>query len=257
MYDKELEVALAAVDSAEKVVLHYLDAGVRAELKDDQTPVTAADREAEETIQRVIRKTFPEHNFYGEEGEKADLRNHRGWTWIIDPIDGTRAYVRGNPLFSTLLALMHDGEVVVGVSNMPLMHEQMWATATGGAFLNGKRVQVSRVGRLSDGYLSFGSPNRFGDIGRAEQFMELCSKMESKRGYGDAWSYHLVAQGKIDVMAEPAVHLWDIAPFKLIVEEAGGRLTDLDGRDVRLATTTALATNGLLHDDVVRVMRAP
>lgn len=247
-----LEVALGAVKSAEEVITKYMDQGVRAELKEDQSPVTVADREAEEIIKRVVGAKFPSHTFYGEEGEKVDLHNHRGFTWIIDPIDGTKSYLRGNPLFSTLVALLHDGEFVLGLSNAPLMRETVWAEKGHGCYLNGNQVHVSGVEAVPDAYMSYGSLKLFAKRGQLEPLEKLAESVRWARGIGDFWSYHLLAQGKLDVMVEADTKLWDIAAFKVIVEEAGGRFTQLDGGGVGEATYSALATNGRLHDEVLQ-----
>jgi histidinol-phosphatase len=246
-----LAIALNAVKEAEKVILKYLDQGVRAELKDDQSPVTIADREAEEIIKNTILAAFPDHTFYGEEGEKVNLENHQGYTWIIDPIDGTKSYLRGNPLFATQLALLHDGEFILGISNAPLLKELLYAEKGKGCFLNDNPVHVSDVTTIDQAYMSFGSLKYFTKHDNIQQLLELAEEARWARGIGDFWSYHLLVQGKLDIMIEADTKLWDIAAMKVIVEEAGGRFTQLDGQDVSQATRTALATNGSTHDAVV------
>src|SRR5688572_24501405 len=161
MKSELLAVALQAVKEAEKVILKYLDQDIRSELKEDSSPVTVADREAEEIIKKVILSKFPDHTFYGEEGEKVDLNNHQGYTWIIDPIDGTKSYLRRSPLFATQLALLHDGEFVIGVSNAPLLGELVYAEKGQGCFLNDVRISVSVANAVQDSYLSFGSLKYF------------------------------------------------------------------------------------------------
>ena len=247
-----LSTALDAVRAAEDVILKYLETGVRAELKADQSPVTEADREAEEIIKATIRKKFPDHTFFGEESEKANLSNHQGYTWIIDPIDGTKSYLRKNPLFSTLLALMHDGEFVLGVSNAPLMKELLYAEKGEGCYLNGERVSVSKIDAIPDAYLSYGSLKLFERHQAVAPLVSLASSVKWGRGIGDFWSYHLLAQGKLDIMVEPDTKLWDVAAFTVIISEAGGTMTQLDGQPVNGATTTALATNGPLHNSIVQ-----
>jgi histidinol-phosphatase len=251
MKSEYLTVALEAVKAAERVILKYLDTGVVAELKSDQSPVTIADKEAEETIKRTILANFPDHTFFGEEGEKTDLASHAGFTWIIDPIDGTKSYLRGNPLFATQLALMHDGEFVVGVSNAPLLGELVYAEKGKGCFLNDTPISVSEVARLTDAYMSFGSLKYFAQTGRDAALMTLASQARWARGIGDFWSYHLLAAGKLDIMIEPVTKLWDIAALSVIVTEAGGTCTELDGSPITYSTTTMLATNGRLHKEIV------
>jgi histidinol-phosphatase len=246
-----MEAALAAVKTAEEIILKYFNSGVQTELKDDLSPVTVADRQAEEAIKQVISSTFPGNSFYGEEGEKTDLSNHRGFTWIIDPIDGTKSYIRGTPLFATELALMHDGELVLGVSNAPMLTELMYAERGKGCYLNGKRVKVSEVDKVEDSYLSFGNLNYFAKHGNAAALLKLAQDVRWSRGIGDLWSYHLLAQGKLDIVIEAQTKLWDIAALTVIVEEAGGRFTQLDGNLVGAKAKSALASNGWIHDEVL------
>lgn len=251
MKSELLSVALQAVQEAEKVILTYLDQDVRSELKDDLSPVTIADREAEEIIKKTILGQFPEHSFYGEEGEKIDLQNHSGFTWIIDPIDGTKSYLRRNPLFATQLALLHNGEFIIGVSNAPLLHETIYAEKGQGCFLNGQRISVSAVDSIADSYMSFGSLKYFTKHGNIQQLLALAEQVRWARGIGDFWSYHLLAAGKLDIMIEADTKLWDIAAMKVIIEEAGGAVTQLDGDPVNHLTTTFLATNGKTHKQIV------
>lgn len=251
-----LEVALQAVAAAEQVILKYLDEGVKAELKEDLSPVTVADREAEEIIKQTILAKFPDHTFYGEEGEKIDLTDHQGYTWIIDPIDGTKCYVRSSPLFATQLALLHDGEFILGVSNAPLLQELVYAEKGQGCFMNGKRISVTDTSDVNESYVSFGSLKYFIKQGTIDQLLSLTENARWSRGIGDFWSYHLLAQGMLDVMIEASTKLWDIAAMKVIIEEAGGCVSQLDGQPVDHQTTAFLATNGVLHDEIVRLFAA-
>jgi len=246
-----LSVAIKAVKAAETAILHYLDEGVLAELKADQSPVTIADKEAEEIIKHTILAQFPDHTFFGEEGEKVDLSNHKGYTWIIDPIDGTKSYLRKNPLFATQLALMHDGELIIGVSNAPLLKELVYAEKGKGSFLNDKPVHVSNIESVNNAYMSFGSLKYFKQTNTMDALMDLAENALWARGIGDFWSYHLLIQGKLEVMIEPVTKLWDIAAMTVIVSEAGGRLTQLDGAAITHDATTALATNGVIHEEIV------
>lgn len=248
MHSDYLTTALQATKAAEAVIMHYFGTNPKTQTKADLSPVTIADQEAEETIKKVIKQAFPSHTFYGEEGEKADLTHHRGYTWIIDPIDGTKNYIRGMPLFATLLALLHDGELILGVSNAPAMGELMYAEKGQGCYMNDQRVLVAKTATLEDAYLSFGSVKYFERRELTSSLAELIThRVKWARGIGDFWSYHLLAQGKIDIMIEAETKLWDIAPFKVIIEEAGGRLTQLDGAPMSPAAASCLATNGILH----------
>jgi histidinol-phosphatase len=250
-----LPVAIKAVKQAELVILNYYgQSSLRVRTKSDQTPVTEADKAAEEIIEETIHAEFPDHTFFGEEGEKADLNNHSGFTWIIDPIDGTKSFIRGFPLFGTLLALLHDGELIVGVSNAPAWGELICAAKGEGTFLNGKKVHVSTVGNLTDAYLSNGRLSYFEELGKVPQLLDVSRPAKWARGMGDFWMYHLVSEGKIDVMMEASVKFWDIAAAKVIIEEAGGKMTQLDGNPITYQSTTVLATNGLLHQKIVKAM---
>lgn len=250
-----LTTGLEAVKAAEEVILRYLKDGFTTEFKQDLSPVTIADKEAEHVIKQVISEHFPEHTFHGEEGEKEDLSNHHGYSWVIDPIDGTKNFMRGNPNFATLLALMHNGELILGISNMPLMNELMYAEKGAGSYLNGERVHVSDISKLDEAYLSHGSLKYFMRTNTIDQLLEISTEVRQTRGFADAWSYHLLAQGKLEVMIEPYCRLWDIAPAKVIIEEAGGRFTQLDGQPISPDSTTALATNGKLHDTLLAKFR--
>lgn len=255
MKSEYLTTGLEAVKEAEAVTLKYLDQDVREQLKEDQSPVTVADQEAEEAIKSCILSKFPDHTFYGEEGEKIDLTNHQGFTWIIDPIDGTKSYLRKNPLFATQLALLKDGELIVGISNAPLLNELLYAEKGFGCFLNDRRVRVSQVTEIKEAYASFGSLRYFAQNGNLDALVQIASDAKWARGLGDFWSYHLLVQGKLEVMIEANTKLWDIAALKVIVEEAGGRMTQLDGGDINPSTHTALATNSLLHDTIVNIFQ--
>jgi histidinol-phosphatase len=251
MKSEYLTVALEAVEAAEQVILQYLKHGAESHTKADLSPVTVADQEAEEIIKSTIRQHFPDHTFYGEEGEKVDLENHKGYTWIIDPIDGTKSFMRQIPLFATQLALLKDGELVLGVSNAPVLKERMYAEKGQGCYLNGERVQVGDAAQLTDAYASFGGLKHFAKTDMLDGIIALSKTAQWPRGIGDFWSYHLLAQGKIDVMIEASTKLWDIAALKVIVEEAGGRFTQLDGQPITTSSTSAVATNGLLHEAVL------
>jgi histidinol-phosphatase len=255
MQSAYLPVAIEAVKAAQSIILRYYQSELSVAMKEDQTPVTVADQQAEDIIKQTILAAFPDHTFFGEEGEKVDLQNHKGFTWIIDPIDGTKSFIRGFPLFGTLLALLHDGELIVGVSNAPVWGELIYAAKGEGAFLNDTRLSVSSIAAIDEAYQSNGRLKYFEDIDKMPQLLALSRKARWARGLGDFWIYHLVAQGKVDIMMEGSVKFWDIAAAKVIVEEAGGTMTQLDGQPITYQSTTALATNGLLHAEVLSAMK--
>ncbi|HSD56298.1 MAG TPA: inositol monophosphatase family protein [Candidatus Saccharimonadales bacterium] len=256
MKSQYLTIALEAVQAAEKIILHYLSNDPKVFTKADLSPVTIADQEAEEAIKTIIQQHFPDHTFYGEEGEKVDLHNHQGYTWIIDPIDGTKSFMRHIPLFATQLALLKDGELILGVSNAPALKELMYAEKDQGCYLNGERVQVGGAAQFGDAYASYGGLKYFAKNDLLEGVATLSQTAKWSRGVGDFWSYHLLAQGKLDIMVEATTKLWDIAALKVIVEEAGGRFTQMDGQPITAGSTSALATNGLLHEETLKLFRA-
>ncbi|MBD3312445.1 inositol-phosphate phosphatase [archaeon] len=250
---KFMQVALEVAKKAEKVIMNYYSDSIRAELKSDQSPVTIADTEAERIIKEIISKAFPEHGFVGEEFGKE--KENAEYKWIIDPIDGTKNYVRKIPLFATEIALMKGDELILGVSNAPAMKELLYAEKGKGAYFNGKRINVSKNNSLNKSYLSFGGLNLFEKHGMTRQLVGIVNKFVGRRGFGDFWSYHLLAKGSIDCMVEPDTKIWDIAAVKVIVEEAGGRVTDIKGGPVTLNTTSIIATNGLIHDKVAEYFK--
>lgn len=249
-----LDTAISAARAAEAIIRRYYAGEVTVRLKADQTPVTAADVESEEAIRMIIRERFPDHGFYGEEGgmENADAE----WVWLIDPIDGTKSFVRRYPFFSTQIALMHRGELVLGVSNAPLFGEMAWAERGHGAFLNGEAIRVSDIGTLGAATLSTGNIKTLAASHGWAGFGQLVQAMNRTRGYGDFYHYHLLAAGKIDVVLESDLNILDIAALAVIVREAGGDVTQLDGGPIGLQTTSLLATNGRLRHAVIELLHA-
>jgi histidinol-phosphatase len=248
---RALEAAQRAADAAEAVTLpRYAARDFSVETKSDLTPVTEADREAETAIKRVLRARFPDHAFYGEEeGREGD----GDFLWLIDPIDGTRSFVRGYPFFSTQIALMHAGEIVAGVSAAGAYGERMWATRGGGAFFASRNGEPRRV-NVSDASvfdastaISTGNLKSLASGPRWNTLADLVRRSGRSRGYGDFLHYHLLARGAIDLVIESDLNILDIAPLVLIVREAGGAFTDLDGRDIDLASRSALAGPPALH----------
>ena len=250
---KFLDVALRAVKKSEKVLMKYYDKFVDIKLKDDSSPLTIADTEAEEIIFQTIKKTFPNHSFLGEEGGK---KGKSDYLWIIDPIDGTKNYSRGIPLFGTQIALMHKGGIIVGVSNSPAMKELVYSELGKGAYLNGKRIRVSEINKLKDAYMSFGGLKYFQRKNMVENLLKIINKTRGHRGIGDFWSYHLLARGSVDIVIEAGTKIWDIAAVSLIVKEAGGKVTELNGEEINENSTSIIATNNKLHGSVSNIMNS-
>ena len=238
--DHALGVALAAARAAGERVMAHFDRGVAVEIKPDSTPVTIADREAEDIIRAALLRAFPGHAILGEERGGA---REGDFLWLVDPLDGTKSFIRGTPFFSTQIALMHAGELVLGVSHAPRYGETMWARRGGGAFLDGRRVHVAGTHALGDVALSVGNiKSMTGDAHRWAALGGLVREVNRVRGYGDFCHYHLLARGSLDVVVESDVNILDIAALAVVVREAGGMFTDLDGAELSLETTSVLAT---------------
>jgi histidinol-phosphatase len=249
-----LATALEAARAAADVVRHYYQSNVAVTIKADKTPVTEADVEAEKVIRSILTSRFPEHGFYGEETGRSALDAE--YLWLVDPIDGTKAFVREYPMFSTQIALMHRGRLVLGVSSAPAYGELAHAEIGAGAWLDDRPIRVSDVATLEQAALSTGNLKSFATGPRWGAFGRLVGRLNRIRGYGDFLHYHLLATGKIDAVLESDVNILDVAACAVIVEAAGGRITDLDGGPLTLASTSVLATNGRLHDAVLEAIRS-
>lgn len=245
LLDHALAVALAAARAAGQRIVHHFRQGVAVELKADATPVTVADREAEDIIRETLLGAFPGHALHGEErGRTGDSE----FLWLVDPLDGTKGFVRGTPFFSTQIALMHAGALVLGVSHAPVYGETMWARRGGGAFMDGGQVRVADTRELRAASLSFGNiASLTRDDARWNALRGLIGEVNRVRGYGDFCHYHLLARGALDIVIESDVNILDIAALAVIVREAGGVFTDLDGGGLTLATTSVLAATPVLH----------
>jgi histidinol-phosphatase len=253
MPSKELQAAREAAQAAAEVIRSLYQKNLRITTKADATPVTEADLRAEEAIRGILSSRFPSYGFYGEEtGQHAmDAEN----VWLVDPIDGTKSFVRECPFFSTQIALLRAGRLVLGVSSAPAYDELAWAEEGAGAWLNDKPIHVSGVSDLKSSIVSAGNLKTLARSPQWSRYGELIGKISRIRGYGDFVHYHLLARGSLDVVIESDVHILDIAALTVIVREAGGLFTDLTGGEVNLATTSVLATNGALHTKVLDALR--
>jgi histidinol-phosphatase len=240
-----LSTALAAAEAAGEIIRRLYRENLAVEYKADHSPVTRADLESERAIRAVLKAQFPDHGFYGEETGRE--RVDADFLWLVDPIDGTKAFVRRYPMFSTQIALMYRSELIVGVSSAPLYGEISCAERGGGAWLNGVPVRVSTVETVEDCALSSGNLRTLASGPRWPSYGRLVSRVDRIRGYGDFLHYHLLASGRIDAVIESDVNILDIAALVVIVREAGGTFSDLDGCDIGLKTTSVLASNGRLH----------
>jgi histidinol-phosphatase len=248
----ELRAALEAADAASKIAVSLYRHNLEVRIKEDKSPVTEADVRCEIAIRDILESRFPSYGFYGEEtGERnAGAEN----LWLVDPIDGTKAFVREYPFFSTQIALMRAGEIVLGVSQAPVYGELAYAERGAGAYLDGSPISVSRTSEIGAAALSAGNLKSLASGPRWPRYGRLVAAVNRIRGYGDFLHYHLLAAGKIDAVVETDVNILDIAACAAIVTEAGGRFTELDGAPLTLASRSVLATNGLLHPTVLQAL---
>lgn len=248
-FDSFLTFALDAAWQAGRISLGYFQTSIDVERKSDATPVTRADREAEQRIRGLIERFWPDHGIIGE--EYGEQKPESDYTWIIDPIDGTKSFISGVPLYACLIALVHRGEPIVGVAHFPALNETIYARRSGGAYWNGRRIRVSAVSLLKDAAL-MGSEVVFGGKEQAG-WERLSAATRIQRTWGDAYGYALVATGRADLMLDPRMHIWDNAPFGVILPEAGGTFSDWRGRFTIEAQQT-IATNGLLRSQALALL---
>jgi histidinol-phosphatase len=249
-----LATALDAAHAAADVVRHYYQSNLAITIKADKSPVTEADVETEKTIRSIIAAKYPDHGFYGEETGSSHLDAE--YVWIVDPIDGTKAFVREYPMFSTQIALMHRGRLIVGVSSAPAYGELAFGEIGVGAWLNDAPIRVSEIATIEDAALSTGNLKTLATGPRWPAFGRLVGRLNRIRGYGDFLHYHLLASGRIDAVVESDVNILDVGACAVIVEAAGGRFTDIDGQPLGLSSGSVLATNGRLHEAVLGAIHA-
>ena len=249
-----LDTALQAAAAAGEIIRKAYRGKFKVRYKADASPVTEVDEAAEAAIKKILRRRFHGHGFYGEESGK-DLADAE-YLWLVDPIDGTKAFVRGYPIFSVQIALMHEGELILGVSHAPCWGEgeTLHAERGRGAWRGTERLHVSDVASLERATLSTGNLATLADSPAWARLGELIPQLHRIRGYGDFLHYHYLAEGKVDAVVESDVNILDIAALAVIVREAGGTFTDLGGKPVGLATKSVLATNGQLHEIVRKAL---
>jgi histidinol-phosphatase len=257
-YGDDLRFAHVLADAADDISARRFRAlDLRVETKPDPTPVSDADKATEDTIRNILRRSRPRDAVLGEESGRT---GHGPRCWVVDPIDGTKNYVRGVPVWATLIGLMDGDEVVAGVVSAPALGKRWWASTGGGAWTGrslakASRLQVSGVTKLSDASFSYSGVGGWARAGRLGGFLSLTQSVWRTRAFGDFWSHMLVAEGAVDISAEPEVSLWDLAALQVIVQEAGGKFTDLSGA----ATPdggSVVCTNGHLHDEVLAALEA-
>ena len=248
-----LKVALAAADKAAQISRSYYAGNFTVTTKEDQTPVTQADVECEQAIREIILEAFPDHGFYGEETGRTHEDSE--YLWLVDPIDGTKGFVRQYPFFSTQIALMHDGEIILGVSSGTMMDELAWAEKGQGAWLNGKPIKVSPIDDPDRAAVSVGNLKSLAGSEGWSSLGDIVERADRIRGYGDFYHYHLLASGKIEAVIESDVNILDIAALSVIVTEAGGVFTNLNGEKPTLEIRSVLAANPVLHASYLESLR--
>ncbi|MBI1815009.1 MAG: histidinol phosphate phosphatase [Deltaproteobacteria bacterium] len=249
--DKRLEIAIAAARAAGEIALKYFRTALTVERKADHSPVTVADRECERRIVEVLTKAFPD---YGVVGEEFGTREGAGARWIVDPIDGTKSFIRGIPYFATLIGLEEEGEIILGVIYAPAIDDLLYAQKGHGAFDKSGPIHVSDRATLRESMIVFGGLNVLRRAGYWPAFEQLVERSGRQRGYGDYFGHTFVARGQAEAMIEIDLKPWDMAALKIIIEEAGGRFTDFAGVP-SIYTGTALATNGRVHDEILDLVR--
>jgi len=242
---EHLHVALEAARAAAKISRNYYAGNFEVKTKADMTPVTQADVECEAAIREIVLGRFPDHGVFGE--EMGRTHGDAEYLWLVDPIDGTKGFVRQYPFFSTQIALMHNGDIVLGVSSGTMMEELAWAEKGVGAFVNGKRVRVSSIDDPKRAAVSTGNLKSLARSAGWEKLGGIVAAADRIRGYGDFYHYHLLASGKIEAVIESDVNILDIAALSVLVTEAGGVFTDLNGNPPGLETRSVLAANPALH----------
>jgi histidinol-phosphatase len=248
-FQEFLPAALQAAEQSAELIRNYYHGDFTVEIKADQSPVTIADREAEALIRKILLGAFPHHGFYGE--ESGTSRGDAEYLWLVDPIDGTKGFVAGYGMFSTQIALMHQGELVLGVSSAPAYEELAWAMRGGLAMVNGQPAGLREVTEINKAAISTGNIQSLAASSRWQALGDILAKANRTRGYGDYYHYHRLAAGQIDAVIESDVNILDIAALVVIVEAAGGVFTDLQGRPVGLQTRSVLAAGPALHAELL------
>jgi histidinol-phosphatase len=250
--NSDLELALSLADVADGITLrHFLSTSLVVRTKVDLTPVSEADEEVERVLRARLAETRPDDGIVGEEFGVTGSSSRR---WILDPIDGTKNYVRGIPVYATLIALAEADRGVAGVVSAPALGRRWWAAHGEGAFCNGRAIHASRIATIGESHIAFDGIPDFDRHGSTEKFLALVRRCARDRGFGDFWIHMMVAEGAIEIAVEPAVAAWDMAAVQVIVEEAGGTFTNLAG-EARFDGGSGVSTNGLLHAEVLEALR--
>ena len=248
---KVKDKALSFMKPASREVLSWFRGQYKIEFKSDYSPVTIADRNAEEILRKKLAKHYPEHGIIGEE-----FGNHNAqaeWVWTVDPVDGTRSFIRGLPLFASMLALLHKGEPVLGIIDLPALGETAWAVKGKGAFLNGKLLKVSRQKKLKGAFIAVADWYCFKQEKQITLFNKLNKEAGIVRTYPDAFGHLMAIRGAVDVMVDPLAKIWDYAPCKILVQEAGGKFANFSGNRGSIEEGTAIVGNANIVKEVQKI----
>jgi histidinol phosphatase-like enzyme (inositol monophosphatase family) len=247
-----LEFALDAAWQAGRITLGHFQTGIRPERKSDNSPVTLADKQSEQKLRELIGQYWPDHGIIGEEfGQQAGTSN---LVWTIDPIDGTKSFVQGVPLYAVLIALTDGTRPLVGVAHFPGLGETVYAAQGGGCYWNGRRTHVSTMSDMKDGVLLASELENFAPSGKEDAWNRLRNATYFQRTWGDAYGYALVATGRAEIMLDPKMQVWDCGPLQVILEEAGGTFTDWQGNPTIYAGE-GFATNGAVFEAAMKLVR--
>lgn len=258
-----LKLALKAGEIAQENIMQYYLESVGVEWKKDKTPVTIADKSTEEIVRKFWAEETPG---FGVIGEEFGIENPEAeYQWVIDPIDGTKAFIHGVPLFGTLIALYQKSTPIASLIRIPALNTVVCAVNGGGAYLDGHKINCSKVSTLSESLVLSGTVNTMESTGFGEKYANVRRAAKLHRGWGDCYGYYLVAAGRAELMVDPVVSLWDIAPYPLLFSEAGGKFSTIDGRTELFDANgkpiasiyegfTSMASNGLIHNEVAKIM---
>jgi histidinol phosphatase-like enzyme (inositol monophosphatase family) len=248
-----LDFAVEAAWQAGKITLEYFQTDTAVEHKPDTSPVTLADRRAEQKLRECIQRVFPDHGILGEEfGETAGRAPYR---WVLDPLDGTRSFIQGVPMYGVMMGLEHYGQAVLGVVHLPALGETVYAARGSGCYWNGRRAQVSKIAQLEDAVVLTTSVRSLYEEGRGPVFERLQAQTHLQRTWGDCYGHILVATGRAEVMLDPILQIWDCAALQPILQEAGGTFTDWQGIPTHTGGN-GLSTNGHLFEAVMEMVRS-
>ena len=253
-YDDDLKLAFELADAADAITMaRYRAEDLAVETKPDLTPVSESDKACELALRELIGAARPQDSIIGEEFGGVELASDPGRAWVIDPIDGTKSYVRGMDTWTTLIALLEDGEVKLGLVSMPALKKRWWAVRGQGAYADGRRIHVSKIAELTSAQFVWSGIEEWDAIGGFDKVVDLGRRCWRTRGVGDSWQYMLVAEGAAEIATDPEATLWDLAAVSIVVEEAGGHFTGLDG-SAGPGAGSGLATNGALHAEALAAL---